>query len=218
MEDITAKALPQLNDNAKPNSIEDDWIANFFDKSRIISGEEMQSLWARVLAGEANAPGAFSKRTVNSMADLDKQEAILFTQLCGFVWKLPGRVIPLMFGDSAKIYNRAGINFESLVHLESIGLIQHSDADSYRFIGPPKRCRMAYYGRSVTVRTAQGQGDRGWYGDPHTHRKRARPNLRQQTRGWILGVCDGSMEKYLPKPVTEQRPAPGSDTTNTPSN
>ena len=35
--------------------MEEDWIANFFDKCRIVSDSEMQSLWARVLAGEANA-------------------------------------------------------------------------------------------------------------------------------------------------------------------
>ena len=37
MEGITTKALPQLNDEeAKPDSIENDWLVNFFDKSRIV--------------------------------------------------------------------------------------------------------------------------------------------------------------------------------------
>ena len=54
MEDITAKALPQLNEGAKPDSMDNDWIANFFDKCRIICDDEMQGLWSRVLAGEAN--------------------------------------------------------------------------------------------------------------------------------------------------------------------
>lgn len=30
----------------------------------------MQTLWARILAGEANAPGKFSKRTVNLVGSL----------------------------------------------------------------------------------------------------------------------------------------------------
>ena len=33
MEDVTAKALPLLNENADPNSMDNDWIVNFFDKS-----------------------------------------------------------------------------------------------------------------------------------------------------------------------------------------
>ena len=40
MEDIVAKALPQLDENAKSDSIEDDWIVNFFEKSRIVSDNE----------------------------------------------------------------------------------------------------------------------------------------------------------------------------------
>ncbi len=81
MEDITAKALPRLDENAKPDSIEDDWIVNFLDKSRIVSDNQMQDLWSRVLAGEANSPGTYSKRTVNFLSDLDKIEADLFTKL-----------------------------------------------------------------------------------------------------------------------------------------
>ena len=84
MENITDKALPQLNENAKPDSVDNDWIVNFFDKCRIVSDDEMQGLWSRVLAGEAKAPGTYSKRTVNSLSDLDKTEAALFTKLCGF--------------------------------------------------------------------------------------------------------------------------------------
>ena len=80
MEDITAKAIPHLNEEAKPDAMEDDWVANFFDKGRIVSNPEMQSLWARVLAGEANIPSTYSKRTVNLLSDLDKSEAELFHQ------------------------------------------------------------------------------------------------------------------------------------------
>src|SRR5262249_38527571 len=65
IEEITRKALPSLEQESSPQNVEDDWITNFFDKCRIISDEDMQRLWSRVLAREANAPGTFSKRTVN---------------------------------------------------------------------------------------------------------------------------------------------------------
>ena len=42
MEAITCKALPQLEDKSRPADVNDDWIANFFDKCRIVSDEEMQ--------------------------------------------------------------------------------------------------------------------------------------------------------------------------------
>ena len=65
IEEITRRALPLLEENATPENVANDWITNFFDKSRIVSDDQMQELWSRVLAGEANSPGAFSRRTVN---------------------------------------------------------------------------------------------------------------------------------------------------------
>src|SRR3989344_6859039 len=81
IENITAKSLPQLTNNAKPQNIEKDWLTNFFDKSRLISDSDMQNIWAKILAGEANAPGKFSKRTINFMSSLDKRDAESFTSL-----------------------------------------------------------------------------------------------------------------------------------------
>lgn len=88
MEAIILEALPALKPNAKPQEVEQDWIANFFDKSRLISDTEMQKLWAKILAGEGNSPGSFSKKTINLMSDLDKRDAILFENyviLCGIL-------------------------------------------------------------------------------------------------------------------------------------
>ena len=125
MEDITAKALPKLNEDANPDSIEDDWIVNFFDKCRIVSDNEMQELWSRILSGEANAPGTYAKRTVNFLSDLDKAEAEQFTKLCGFAWEIK-RFQPLVFEHQAEIYNSHGIHYESLSHLDNIGFIEFS--------------------------------------------------------------------------------------------
>src|ERR1700730_6385222 len=58
MEAIIKNALPLLEDKSAPQNVADDWITNFFDKSRIVSDRDMQQLWA------------FSKRTVNLLADL----------------------------------------------------------------------------------------------------------------------------------------------------
>jgi hypothetical protein len=81
IEKITRTALPFLEEKSSPENVEDDWITAFFDKCRIVSDEEMQALWSRILAGEANNPGTFSKRTVNLLADLDKSDAEEFASL-----------------------------------------------------------------------------------------------------------------------------------------
>lgn len=150
MEDIIDKAEPHLNQEAKPDAMEDDWVANFFDKCRIVSDGEMQSLWARVLAGEANAPGTYSKRTVNLVSDLDKSDAQLFTKLCGFGWMI-GNVVPLVFDEQAEIYNRHGINFDTLNHLENIGVVQYERLAGFVKNSSIKRFVVLYYGKPLSL-------------------------------------------------------------------
>ena len=150
MEAITEKALPLLEDKSKPQNVEDDWITNFFDKSRIVSDEDMQKLWSRVLAGEANVPGTFAKRTVNLLADLDKSDAELFTQLCGFAWQI-GNIAPLIFDLNAEMYQRNGIYFNSLTHLESLGLVRFDNLAGFRRLKLPKTATVFYYGRPVNL-------------------------------------------------------------------
>ena len=148
MEDIIAKAVPHLKEEAKPDAMDDDWIANFFDKCRIVSDSEIQSLWARVLAGEANAPSTYSKRTVNFISELDKSEAELFTKLCGFGWMI-GDVVPLVFDHKVEIYNEHGINFNSLSHLESIGLVQFGRGRHFKRVNLPKTFVVHYYNKPL---------------------------------------------------------------------
>jgi len=150
IEAITQGAIPLLEDKSSPENIADDWITNFFDKSRIVSDEEMQSLWARVLAGEANSPGTFAKRTVNLLGDLDKGDAELFVRLCGFAWSI-GNVVPLVYDVQAGIYNEQEINFDSLSHLESLGLVQFNNLGGFSRIGIPKAVAVFFYGKPVTL-------------------------------------------------------------------
>ncbi|MBT4662798.1 MAG: DUF2806 domain-containing protein [Candidatus Marinimicrobia bacterium] len=75
VEKITADALGQLQDHPKPENINNDWITNFFDKCRLISESEMQSLWSRLKTGEANKPGSYSKNTISIISNLEKSDA-----------------------------------------------------------------------------------------------------------------------------------------------
>jgi hypothetical protein len=151
IEAITLKALPDVSPESRPEDVEDDWIANFFDKCRLISDEQMQGLWARILAGEANSPGKFSKRTVNLVGSLDKSDAMLFSQLCGFVFVI-GAPTALIFDLNHKIYNDAGITFGAVDHLESTGLLHFNAISGYtRILGSQKKGFVQYFGTPVWI-------------------------------------------------------------------
>lgn len=130
MGSIVQKAIPLLEEGGSPNEINDDWIVNFFNKSRHISDEEMQTIWARILAGEANSPGSFSRRTINFLDNLDKRDALYFTKFCSFCWDSEGPV-PLIYDESAKIYTDNGLTFSTLNHLNTIGLINYTSIGQY---------------------------------------------------------------------------------------
>jgi hypothetical protein len=147
IETITKKALPGVCQDATPQNIQDDWITNFFDKCRLISDDEMQNLWAKVLAGEANAPGKYSKRTVNLLAGLDKSDAELFGRLCSFAFTFGTNngLTPLIYDTGHRIYNQDGLSFVSLSHLESIGLIHFDPLSGYRRLGLNESGIVFYY-------------------------------------------------------------------------
>jgi hypothetical protein len=156
MEEITKKSIPHLDEQSNPANMENDWITNFFDKSRIISDEEMQTIWAKVLAGEANTPGSFSRRTVNLLSDLDKKDAELFQTLCKFGWRI-GTFIPLVFDSQAPIYNNQGINFSTLSHLDSLGLIQYNTISGFIKNELPDNFELPYGGQLLPLEMKNGQ-------------------------------------------------------------
>lgn len=150
MEQITLQALPLLEESANPELIENDWITNFFVKCRLISDKEMQLLWSKVLAGEANNPGNYSKRTVNSLSNFDKSDAKLFQQLCGYGWQIDD-YFPLITDVNNEVFNRNNINFMTLCHLESIGLIRFNSTAGFAELELPKLVTALYFDESVEL-------------------------------------------------------------------
>ena len=152
IQNIVLKAIPLIDENnARPEDMDEDWIRNFFDKGRIISDEDVQALLARLLAGEANSPGSFSRKTVNLLADLDKRDAELFQNLCRFKWIVLGRMEPLVFDPQHEIYDRYGITFDSLGQLETLGLIHFGSVGGFKLTRLPKNTVALYFGRPVSL-------------------------------------------------------------------
>ncbi len=58
-----------------------DWFIHFFESASNVSNEEIQRLWASVLAGEVSAPGSFSLRTIETLYRITKKEAETYTSI-----------------------------------------------------------------------------------------------------------------------------------------
>ena len=150
IENITEKAFSSLDENATPENIEDDWISNFFDKCKLISDDEMQTVWSEILAGEANNPGTFSKRTIAFMSTLDKSDAVLFSEFSKFCWFLGGYQ-PFIFDYQNKIIEKYNINFSTLQHLDELGLITFNTMSVFNLTSKVDNMNIGYYGRILKI-------------------------------------------------------------------
>lgn len=147
IENIIEKALPYISENAPTEKIEKDWIIHFFDRAKLISDDEMQILWSKILSGESNNPGRFSIRTINIVSELDKRDAILFTNLCRFCVKMNNDDYHIFVYDiNMDIYKKHSIDLVNLTQLENLGLINISLG--YFLNQLPNSLLIEYYGHT----------------------------------------------------------------------
>lgn len=150
IESITEKSFASLDENSTPEKIEDDWLSNFFDKCKLISDEEMQNLWAQILAGESNTPGTFSKRTIEFMSTLDKSDAILFDNFLTYCWFIVGYQPMIIDYADNEVYTKNSIDFSSLMHLNEIGLITFGAIEMKKIFNIHE-IDIGYYGRILKL-------------------------------------------------------------------
>ena len=80
---VVAQAAHELGDReVQDNPVDHDWTARFFGDVQDVSSEDMQQLWARVLAGEVERPGSTSIKTLEILKNLNRATATLFGKLC----------------------------------------------------------------------------------------------------------------------------------------
>ena len=94
-----------------------DWTSRFFDCVQDVSSEEMQKIWARILAGEVESPGRTSLRTLDTLRKMTKRDAAIFRDICDFV--ISGN---LVFYDGL-VKDFDALNYSKLLHLQDCELI-----------------------------------------------------------------------------------------------
>lgn len=102
--------------NAEPTSeVEQDWLSRWHDAAKQVSSEELQRLWAKALAGEVSAPGAYSLRTLDFLKNLSIHEAKQIANLAPFV--INGSLHKTSLLESNRI------NFGFLLEMEDLGIV-----------------------------------------------------------------------------------------------
>jgi uncharacterized repeat protein (TIGR03899 family) len=126
IEKIVANAVQQLPETVSKEKVDEDWTTQFFEYCQDVSNEEMQSLWAKLLAGEVALPGSYSLRTLHTVKLMRKKDADLFTKFCSYVWgdEEHKALVHLHTAATNGLLFSRGLSFEEKLHLQTIGLIQ----------------------------------------------------------------------------------------------
>ena len=160
IENIIQQTVEELPENAQVDNLDEDWLANFFDKCENISDEIMQTMWSKILTSEASKPGAFSKRTIGIVSNISKTEAETFSRFCQFVWNL-GFPCPIVFNiNEDKILLENDILFSDLNHLQAIGLITISSSESYIVNIINRKLTYKYFNRTILLEVPEDMNNK----------------------------------------------------------
>lgn len=126
---IVENAIQYLNPNGTPQLVNDDWMAQFFDKARLVADSDFQLIWAKILAEECNAPGTIPKALLHVLEQMDKQHAEDFAKVCSFSVCYENKtgihytpVIP--YYNFQSFFTDKSLSYDALIDLKALGLIE----------------------------------------------------------------------------------------------
>jgi len=135
-EKVVSFAVEGISHPENADQVDPEWTDEFRNYAETSYDEEMQRIWAAVLAGEINKPGSFSKRTMSTLKGMSKNEAQAFRKICGYSTQLNvddeikdeyhDPMIVLVKDDSDFTFNCGSLSFNDLSILDAIGLIDTS--------------------------------------------------------------------------------------------
>lgn len=103
------------------HEIDHDWTARFFADVQDVTSENMQQIWAKILAGEVEKPGRTSFHTLAILKNMTQRDAELFSKASRFVFN------DFIFREEEYVRNIAGFpSLGEFVKLESYSLLRVS--------------------------------------------------------------------------------------------
>ena len=117
---VIGDAADMLTDKKVANHEPDpDWTARFFNCAQDVSSEDMQKIWAKILAGEVERPGKTSLRTMDTLKNMTRKDAKLFKGISSFVIGND-----FIFYEYDDVQHYKAISFGNMLHLQDCGLVK----------------------------------------------------------------------------------------------
>lgn len=140
----------EIRDDADVSCVEDDWLESFHDHAEKVSNPGVQVIWGKLIAGEINNPGTYSKRLMSVISDMSTTDAQSFSTLCSLSIqsivpqnenegiKVAKQPLALLFeDDNSGTFDEGAFSYEQRIALEAYGLIDSSVRNRFN-ISPNK--------------------------------------------------------------------------------
>lgn len=140
IESITAYAADELKNATlvTDEPIDDNWKTRFFNIAEDISGDEMQAVQGRILAGEIIEPKSYSLRTLELLKNLDKNEAECFLKFGKLAISSSNRSFVIDFKGEKLLEEKYNLTFDERLLLEELGLLTANDLQYEIYMDPDK--------------------------------------------------------------------------------
>jgi hypothetical protein len=120
---------------------------DFFDLSQNCSNEQLQFVWAKLLANEVDKPNSISRKTLNTVKLISSYESKIFNAFCRCVWEIVNfedyKVYAMIIDTDEKgLYTETGWGFSGLEghKLEELNLIFDDEFQ----ISKGEKCSITY--------------------------------------------------------------------------
>lgn len=158
--------LTEIMLNAKGVSLEtakidtdSEWFGMFSDIAKNVSDEEMQHIWAKILASKCEDEKSVDKKLLSILQVMESEDAEIFSRICAnSVFVIDGEDITPEFIypsdiDPNEVYERKYLNHDTFTQMQSLGLIKyHTGLSGFGTRGDNNNCIIIdYYGERIQI-------------------------------------------------------------------
>lgn len=161
---IVAIATENLKSDAQPDKVDEDWLAQFMDKARLVNNAELQQWWGRILAGECNSPGSVPKTLLHTLEQMDVDSASGFMAVANLTIAVEikngdvGYQPLILIKKINDFYERYGVTLNVLVDLQTLGLINFDLIKEFAWdVKDCKNNSVVYHDQKCNINTDKRQ-------------------------------------------------------------
>lgn len=147
-------------------TVDDEWLGMYDDISKNVSSQDMQTVWAKILASKCEDENSVSKKLLQVLQIMDSNDAKYFSYLCSHSVmccnpadkvEYPIFLYPGATKDELEVYDDEYINYGYLTDFSSLGVINYNSSAGTIIYKKADLLIMNYYGEKINIVSSNGK-------------------------------------------------------------